>query len=129
MAAGLGGDSKWHVMERIEVAHLGVIGFVFFREDAAWRTDSFARAPAGVIRMTEDGRFSGMAALCSFSPSFFQDWGNQDAQLDAIANSLWPSVAKRFALRANEAHISKARCGAPALFSDRQPCIFRGDFL
>ena len=38
---------------------------------------------------------------------------HQDAQLDAIANSLWPSVAKRFALRANEAHISKARCGAP----------------
>jgi len=45
--------------------------------------------------MTEDGRFSGMAALCSHCSSFFQDWDNQDAQLDAIENSLWPSMVSR----------------------------------
>jgi hypothetical protein len=128
--------SEWHVMERIEVARLSVIAFVFFREDAAPVT-LIAPAPAGVVRMTEDGRISGTAALCGLCP-----YGDkQDAQLDAITNSLglgrslalevshpkrdeaalrmgypilWLIEAFGFVLRTNEAPISKARCGAPA---------------
>ena len=39
--------------------------------------------------MTEDGRSTGMAALCSRSLSLLRGWGNQDAQSDANTNSLW----------------------------------------
>ena len=39
--------------------------------------------------MTEDGRSTGMAALCGRSLNLLRGWGNQDAQLDANKNSLW----------------------------------------
>jgi hypothetical protein len=47
-----------------------------------------ALAPAGVIRMTEDGRSTGMVALCGLSPSLIRVWDHSDARLDAITNSL-----------------------------------------
>jgi hypothetical protein len=104
--------SEWHVMERIEVARLSVIAFVFFREDAAPVT-LIAPAPAGVVRMTEDGRISGTAALCGLCP-----YGDkQDAQLDAITNSL--SLAGQAG--------SRAYCTRRYQCTFK-PCIFRGDF-
>ena len=39
--------------------------------------------------MTEDGRSTGMAALCGRSLNLLRGWGHQDAQLDANTNSLW----------------------------------------
>jgi hypothetical protein len=91
--------------------------------------------------MTEDGRSTGMVALCGLSPFLTWVWDHKDAQLDAITNSLglgrslalevshpkrdeaalrmgypilWLIEAFGFVLRTNEAPISKARCGAPA---------------
>jgi hypothetical protein len=91
--------------------------------------------------MTEDGRSTGMVALCGLSPSLIRVWDRKDARLDAITKSLGlgrslalvVSHPKRdeaalrmgapvlrlgaafgFVLRTNEAQVSKARPGAPA---------------
>jgi len=87
--------------------------------------------------MTEDGRTTGMVALCGLSPSLFLVWGNQDAQLDAVVTSLrlgsgrnfveshpkrdeaalrmghpilWLGAAFGFVLRTNEAEKQVLRC-------------------
>jgi len=39
--------------------------------------------------MTEDGRRFGMAAFSGRCLSLLRGWGHQDAQLDAVTNSLW----------------------------------------
>ena len=102
---------EWHVMERIEVARLSVIAFVFFREDAAPVT-LIAPAPAGVVRMTEDGRISGTAALCGLCP-----YGDkQDAQLDAITNSLGLGRSLALAVSHPKRDEAALRMGHPHVF-------------
>ena len=61
--------------------------------------------------MTEDGRSTGMAALCGRSLNLLRGWGHQDAQLDANTNSLWLLVLA-WGMR----------------FRTFQLCFFRGDF-
>jgi hypothetical protein len=94
------------VIQRIEIAFQGVIGFVFSREDAGAPGLSCklrAPTPAGVFRMTEDGRSFAAAAPSGPSLSLFQVCGQSDAHPDASTNSLSfaRSCAARFHLHAS----------------------------
>jgi hypothetical protein len=62
--------------------------------------------------MTEDGRSTGMAALCGRSLNLLRGWGHQDAQLDANANSLWLRSATLGANHPNDKDLS---LGTPGL--------------
>ena len=101
--------------------------------------------------MTEDGRRFGMAALSGRCLSLLRGWGHQDAQLDAITNSLWllsaieparalsscfkvetPIASPQVSDHPNDEGLSlgtpAARFGAPPIVVIVKVRIFRGDF-
>jgi len=68
-------------------------------------------APAGVIRMTEDGRRFEAAAPCGPDLGFV-DRGHRDARLDAITSSLWMQT---FAVSHPKRDDAVLRMGHPTL--------------